>query len=212
MKRPGQGPTATLEILLVEDDQAHAELIIRCLENHPLDSRIRHLSDGEAALDYLLSEAEGGPGRPHVILLDLRLPKIDGLEVLRQIRAAGSLDGMIADRVVMGHNIGFDLAVLGAECRRAGLDWSAPPTLDLVQLGAALEPRNGDLTLEGMAARYGVAVAGRHTALGDALAAAELWLCLVPRLAEHGVETFGDATAFAARAREVIRKQRQSGW
>ncbi|MEE8525957.1 MAG: response regulator [Thermoanaerobaculia bacterium] len=94
MKRPGQGPTATLEILLVEDDQAHAELIIRCLENHPLDSRIRHLSDGEAALDYLLSEAEGGPGRPHVILLDLRLPKIDGLEVLRQIRAAGSLDGI----------------------------------------------------------------------------------------------------------------------
>lgn len=125
---------------------------------------------------------------------------------------AGALDRMTANRVVMGHNIGFDLAVLGAECRRAGLDWIASPSLDLVQLGAALEPRNGDLTLDGMAARYGVAVAGRHTALGDALVAAELWLCLVPRLAEHGVETFGAATVFAARAREVIRNQRRSGW
>lgn len=94
MKRPGQGSTAALEILLIEDDQAHAELIIRCLENHPLNNRIHHLSDGEAALDYLMSETSSGSRRPQIILLDLRLPKIDGLEVLRQIRTSNSLDGI----------------------------------------------------------------------------------------------------------------------
>jgi CheY-like chemotaxis protein len=95
VKKPGRGTTAKLEILLVEDDQAHAELIIRCLENHSIDNHIHHLSDGEAALDYLLPKQDGGGHhRPHVILLDLRLPRVDGLEVLRQIRSTDSLDGI----------------------------------------------------------------------------------------------------------------------
>ena len=80
-----------VEILLVEDDPDHAELIIRGLQDNGVANRITHVSDGEAALDYLFrrgeyADAEKSP-RPHLVLLDLRLPRIDGLEVLRQIKA-----------------------------------------------------------------------------------------------------------------------------
>ena len=79
-------------ILLVEDNHDHAELVKRSLASHDLDNRIIHVSDGEAALDYLnrrgrFADAEQAP-RPHLVLLDLRLPRIDGLTVLREIRAS----------------------------------------------------------------------------------------------------------------------------
>ena len=88
--------TPPFDILLVEDNQDHAELVMRSLEDHPLANNVRHLSDGEAALDYLFRrgdfvDGEGGP-RPHMILLDLRLPKIDGLDVLKEIRKSPAFD------------------------------------------------------------------------------------------------------------------------
>ena len=80
-----------VEILLVEDDPDHAELVIRILQDNQVSNQIRHICDGEAALDYLFqrgeyADAERSPF-PHLVLLDLRLPRIDGLEVLRQIRS-----------------------------------------------------------------------------------------------------------------------------
>jgi CheY-like chemotaxis protein len=83
-------------ILLVEDNPAHAELVKRALEGHPVANRIIHLTDGEAALDFLFrrgvfADPEKSP-RPHVVLLDLRLPRIDGLEVLREIRTSAELE------------------------------------------------------------------------------------------------------------------------
>jgi len=85
-----------LTILFVEDNPDHAELVTRSLKDHRVGNRIHHLTDGEAALDYLLrrnaySDPEKSP-RPHVILLDLRLPKVDGLEVLRVIRTSPGLE------------------------------------------------------------------------------------------------------------------------
>ena len=84
-----------LVILLVEDNPDHTELIKRSFQNHRLANKIYHVSDGEAALDYLFrqgeyAEADKSP-RPHVILLDLRLPKVDGLGVLKEIKAAEGL-------------------------------------------------------------------------------------------------------------------------
>ena len=80
-------------IMLVEDNADHAELVIRTLESHHIPNRILHISDGETALDYLLrrndfSDPQTSP-RPHIILLDLRLPRVDGLEVLRMIKKEG---------------------------------------------------------------------------------------------------------------------------
>ena len=79
-----------LIILLVEDNPAHAEMVIRSFQDHRVANKIIHLLDGEAALDYLFRRGqfavpETSP-RPHVILLDLRLPKISGLQILQEIK------------------------------------------------------------------------------------------------------------------------------
>ncbi len=118
----------------------------------------------------------------------------------------------VGDRVAIGHNVGFDIAMLRAETRLCGRAWTAPPTLDLVRLAAALEPRERDLTLEGTAARWGVTVRGRHTALGDARAAAALWIAALERLAAAGIRRFDEARRFERRARAVIDRQRRLGW
>lgn len=83
-------------ILFVEDNPDHAELVMRSFEDHRVANQIHHLSDGESALDYLLRRGEfedpTKSPRPHLVLLDLRLPKIDGLEVLREIRSHKHLE------------------------------------------------------------------------------------------------------------------------
>ncbi|MBI3151490.1 MAG: response regulator [Chloroflexi bacterium] len=82
-------------VMLVEDNADHAELVIRTLEDHRIANKIHHFRDGQAALDYLFrrkeyEDPESSP-RPHMILLDLRLPRVDGLEVLRVIKEEEAL-------------------------------------------------------------------------------------------------------------------------
>jgi len=80
-----------VEIVVVEDDPNDAELILRVLKKHNLANKLVHLEDGAQALDYLLkkppSKRSNGANLPRVVLLDLKLPKVDGLEVLRQMKA-----------------------------------------------------------------------------------------------------------------------------
>ena len=87
----------SLNILLVEDNPDHAELVRRNLETFPAAGRLHHVEDGEAAIDYIF-----GRGRfadrtqfpaPDLVLLDMRLPRVDGLEVLRQVKGHPTLHG-----------------------------------------------------------------------------------------------------------------------
>ena len=92
----GDVHSTPLTILLVEDNIPHAELVKRSLETHQIANRVYHVADGEAALDYLFRQGVYADPvtspRPHVVLLDLRLPKLSGLEVLREIRASSDSD------------------------------------------------------------------------------------------------------------------------
>lgn len=74
-------------ILLVEDNPDDAELTCRALRRNDADVQLTVATDGEAALDILLGGADHPALHPSFLLLDLNLPKIDGLEVLRRIRA-----------------------------------------------------------------------------------------------------------------------------
>ena len=87
-----------LTVLVVEDDVDHTELVLRSLEESTVETEVHSVTDGEEALDYLMgrgryAEPASCP-RPGVVLLDLRLPKIDGLEVLRAIRRSEELSDL----------------------------------------------------------------------------------------------------------------------
>jgi two-component system response regulator len=77
--------SAPVEILLVEDNPSHAEMTVRALRKHNITNQIQIAKDGAEAVAFLFSD-NGHSNAPKVILLDLKLPKIDGIEVLRRIK------------------------------------------------------------------------------------------------------------------------------
>jgi len=85
----------SLVILHVEDNLDHAQLVTRSLKKHRVANTVHVAEDGETALNYLFRrghyEDPLASPRPHIVLLDLRLPKVDGLEVLRAIKTTKQL-------------------------------------------------------------------------------------------------------------------------
>lgn len=103
-----------------------------------------------------------------------------------------------ADSVLVGHHVAFDMGFLAPAAADAGVALESL-TLDTMLLSAVLdtepEARHG---LDAVTERYGVPVVGRHTALGDALATADVLVSMVPLLAEKGIVTLGDAIRASA--------------
>lgn len=80
-----------VEIVLIEDNHFEAELAIKALEKHHLANKLIHIDDGEEALDFVFSREKyanrASMPQPKLILLDLKLPKVDGLQILKEIKS-----------------------------------------------------------------------------------------------------------------------------
>ena len=80
-----------VEILLVEDNESDAEMTIRALKKNNLANQLLHVHDGAEALDFIFAKGNYADRKiengPKVVLLDLKMPKVNGLEVLRQIKS-----------------------------------------------------------------------------------------------------------------------------
>jgi two-component system response regulator len=79
------------EILLVEDDDGDAEMTIQALKANNLANKLLHLQDGADAIDFIFAEGEYSERQvgnaPNVVLLDLKMPKVNGIEVLRRMKS-----------------------------------------------------------------------------------------------------------------------------
>ena len=79
--------TTVGEIVLVEDSDEDAELTMRALKRQKLANNVRRLSDGQQAIDYFFPSGTEAEELPRVVLLDLKLPMVNGLEILRRLKA-----------------------------------------------------------------------------------------------------------------------------
>lgn len=124
-----------------------------------------------------------------------------------------AIQSLWQQRVLLGHNIAFDIAVLQHEAERHRLPFHPPDAaLDIGLLFAGVRPRQPHITLERVAAEFGVAPIRRHSALGDAETCAAIWTHLLQALHAHGIATLGDAQDLMKRQRDLLHGQTRAGW
>ena len=122
------------------------------------------------------------------------------------------LSAVIEGAIVIGHTLGFDLAVLKGECARAGLLWVRPRTLDTRLLAEVAAPDLAGFSLDEIAAWLGVEVTSRHSAPADALATAKIFCALVPKLREGGIRTLAEAERACLAVTDALTEQHRIGW
>jgi CheY-like chemotaxis protein len=130
---------STKRILLVEDNDNDAELTLGVLAQSAIPLQLDIVHDGEQALDYLHRRgayAARPPGEPVVILLDIKMPKVSGLEVLREVKAASAAQPLRSIPVVMltSSREAGDLR----ECYRLGANGYVVKPVDARQFGEAI--------------------------------------------------------------------------
>jgi CBS domain-containing protein len=123
-----------------------------------------------------------------------------------------ALTVFIGSRPVIGHTLGFDLAMFKRECGRAGLPVPRWPTLDTRLLAQIADPSLPGFSLETLAAWLGIPIQNRHRALGDAQLTAAIFLGLVPRLRERGIRTFAEAAEACRKLTDALEDYHRAGW
>jgi CBS domain-containing protein len=123
-----------------------------------------------------------------------------------------AFSAFIGDQVVIGHTLGFDLAVLKRECDRAALGWKRPRALDTRLLAEVARPNLAGFSLDQIAAWLGVTVDGRHSALADATTTAHVFLALLPKLREGSIRTLAEAEQACRALTGVLEEQHRAGW
>ena len=106
--------------------------------------------------------------------------------------------GFCEETVLVGHNVAFDMRFLQMKEEATGVQFRQP-VLDTLLLSAVIHPNQESHQLEAIAERLGVDVIGRHTALGDAIVTGEVFLKMIPLLAEQGIHTLREAREAAER-------------
>ncbi len=114
--------------------------------------------------------------------------------------------------VVMAYSIGFDIAVMRAEHERAGVKWVPPRCLDIRHLVKVVAPTLPKESLEITAEWLGIEITDRHRALGDAKAAAEVFLALIPKLKANNIVTLAQAERACLRLGTRLSEEAQAGW
>jgi CBS domain-containing protein len=122
------------------------------------------------------------------------------------------LRAFMGENIVIGHALGFDLAVLKRECTRARIPWKRPRTLDTRLLAEVAEPDLADYSLESVAAWLRLEITDRHSALGDALACGRVFVALLPQLRERGIRTLAEAERACRALIDVLDQQHRAGW
>jgi DNA polymerase-3 subunit epsilon/CBS domain-containing protein len=125
---------------------------------------------------------------------------------------AGTILAFIGSRIVVGHNIGFDIALLEHEAERHHLDSPPLRALDIAMVALSLNPALPDHGLDTIATWLGVPIRDRHTALGDVRIAAAVWAQLIGLLGARGIRTLGETERLAAGRSAQIDGQAAAGW
>lgn len=122
------------------------------------------------------------------------------------------LVAFLGTSVIIGHSIGFDIAILRREARLAGKDWTHLRCLDTRMLAELANPRLPGFSIDIVASWLGIEVQDRHSAVADAVLAARVFAALVPRLRERDIRTLAEAEAACRKMTDVLDEHYRAGW
>ncbi|MEJ2117121.1 MAG: putative nucleotidyltransferase substrate binding domain-containing protein [Alphaproteobacteria bacterium] len=122
------------------------------------------------------------------------------------------MEDFIGRSVIIGHNIGFDLAILKEEYARSGAQYPNNRRLDILPLARIVRPSLNSFSLDNLAKWLQVPIIDRHTAHGDALIAARIFVQLIPLLREQGIINLAQAEKSCRAFTDILESHERQGW